>query len=299
LGSGNRDLPGYVVMITGSVAGAGNSLWGSGFLPTLHQGVEFRSQGEPVLFLSNPKGITPQGRRDIVDGINFLNKTALADVGDPEIATRIAQYELAYRMQSSVPGLMEIKRESSATLEAYGAKLGATSLANNCLLARRLVEKGVRFVQLFDQGWDHHSGIFASIPKKARQLDRPVAALIGDLRERGLLDETLIVIGAEFGRTPMLQGKSNGGAANNVGRDHHKEAYSMIFAGGGVKGGISHGRTDELGYLPVENPVHIHDLNATILHLLGLNHEQLTYKVQGRHFRLTDVHGEVVKGILA
>ena len=299
LGTGNRDLPGYVVMITGSVAGAGNSLWGSGFLPTLHQGVEFRSQGDPVLFLSNPKGITSQGRRDIVDGINFLNKTALADVGDPEIATRIAQYELAYRMQSSVPGLMDIKRETSETLEAYGAKLGATSLANNCLLARRLVEKGVRFVQLFDQGWDHHSGIFASIPKKARQLDRPVAALIGDLRERGLLDETLIVIGAEFGRTPMLQGKSNGGAASNVGRDHHKEAYSMILAGGGVKGGISHGRTDEFGYRPVENPVHIHDLNATILHLLGLNHEQLTYKVQGRHFRLTDVHGEVVKGILA
>ena len=194
---------------------------------------------------------------------------------------------------------MDIKRETSETLEAYGAKLGATSLANNCLLARRLVEKGVRFVQLFDQGWDHHSGIFASIPKKARQLDRPVAALIGDLRERGLLDETLIVIGAEFGRTPMLQSKSNGGAANNVGRDHHKEAYSMILAGGGVKGGISHGRTDEFGYRPVENPVHIHDLNATILHLLGLNHEQLTYKVQGRHFRLTDVHGEVVKGILA
>ena len=299
LGTENRDLPSYVVLITGSVAGAGNSLWGSGFLPTLHQGVEFRSQGDPVLFLSNPMGITPGSRRDIVDGINFLNRTALADVGDPEIATRIAQYELAYRMQSSVPELMDIGRESAATVEAYGATPGATSLANNCLLARRLVEKGVRFVQLFDQGWDHHSGVFGSIPNKARQLDRPVAALIGDLRERGLLNETLIVIGAEFGRTPMLQGKSNGGAANNVGRDHHKEAYCMLLAGGGVRGGITHGRTDDLGYGPVEDPVHIHDLNATILHLLGLNHERLTYKVQGRHFRLTDVHGEIVKGILA
>ena len=299
LGTENRDLPSYVVLITGSVAGAGNSLWGSGFLPTLHQGVEFRSQGDPVLFLSNPMGITPGSRRDIVDGINFLNRTALADVGDPEIATRIAQYELAYRMQSSVPELMDVARESAATVEAYGATPGATSLANNCLLARRLVEKGVRFVQLFDQGWDHHSGVFGSIPNKARQLDRPVAALIGDLRERGLLNETLIVIGAEFGRTPMLQGKSNGGAANNVGRDHHKEAYCMLLAGGGVRGGITHGRTDDLGYGPVEDPVHIHDLNATILHLLGLNHERLTYKVQGRHFRLTDVHGEIVKGILA
>ncbi|GIT13102.1 MAG: hypothetical protein CM1200mP34_5080 [Verrucomicrobiales bacterium] len=257
------------------------------------------SQGDPVLFLSNPGGVTPKSRRDIVDGINALNRIALADVGDPEIATRIAQYELAYRMQSSVPELMDIRREPAATLETYGAKPGATSLANNCLLARRLVEKGVRFVQLFDQGWDHHSGLFNSLPNKARQLDRPVAALIADLRERGLLDETLVVIGAEFGRTPMLQGRSNGGAPNNVGRDHHREAYSVLLAGGGVRGGITHGRTDELGYGPMENPVHIHDLNATILHLLGLDHERLTYRVQGRHFRLTDVHGEIVNGILA
>ena len=299
LGTENRDLPSYVVLITGSVAGAGNSLWGSGFLPTLHQGVEFRSKGDPVLFLSNPKGIKPSSRRDIVDGINFLNKTALADVGDPEIATRIAQYELAYRMQSSVPELMEINSESSATLETYGAKPGATSLANNCLLARRLVEKGVRFVQLFDQGWDHHSGLFGSIPNKARQLDKPVAALIADLRSRGLLDETLIVIGAEFGRTPMLQGLSNNRAVNNVGRDHHKEAYSMVFAGGGIRGGVSYGATDELGYAAVENPVHIHDINATILHQLGLDHERLTFKYQGRQFRLTDVHGEIVHGILS
>ena len=298
LGTENRDLPSYVVLITGSVAGAGNSLWGSGFLPTLHQGVEFRSQGDPVLFLSNPKGISDQNRRDIISGINFLNETALADVGDPEIATRISQYELAYRMQASVPELMSINSETSSTLESYGAKPGNKSFANNCLLARRLVERGVRFVQLFDQGWDHHSGLFGSIPKKARQLDRPVAALISDLRERGLLDETLIVIGAEFGRTPMLQGLSNNRAANNVGRDHHKEAYSMIFAGGGIRGGTSYGETDDLGYQAIDNPVHVHDINATILHQLGLNHERLTFKYQGRKFRLTDVHGDVINGIL-
>lgn len=298
LGTENRDLPGYVVLITGSVAGAGNSLWGSGFLPTLHQGVEFRSQGDPVLFLSNPKGVSARSRRDIISGINFLNQTALVDVGDPEIATRIAQYELAYRMQASVPELMSIKSESSSSLEAYGAKPGSKSFANNCLLARRLVERGVRFVQLFDQGWDHHSGLFGSIPKKASQLDRPVAALIADLRERGLLDETLIVIGAEFGRTPMLQGLSNNRAANNIGRDHHKEAYSMVFAGGGIRGGVSYGKTDELGYQAVENSVHVHDINATILHQLGLNHERLTFKYQGRKFRLTDVHGEIINGIL-
>ena len=298
LGSENSDLPNYVVLITGSVAGAGNSLWGSGFLPTLHQGVEFRSQGDPVLFLSNPKGISPQTKKDIISGINFLNETALADIGDPEIATRISQYELAYRMQASVPELMSINSETSSTLEAYGAKPDSKSFANNCLLARRLVERGVRFVQLFDQGWDHHSGLFDSLPKKARQLDRPVAALIADLRERGLIDETLIVIGAEFGRTPMLQGLSNNRAANNIGRDHHKEAYSMVFAGGGIRGGTSYGETDELGYQAIENPVHVHDINATILHQLGLNHERLTFKYQGREFRLTDVHGDVINGIL-
>ena len=298
LGSENSDLPNYVVLITGSVAGAGNSLWGSGFLPTLHQGVEFRSQGDPVLFLSNPKGISAQNKRDIISGINFLNETALADIGDPEIATRISQYELAYRMQASVPELMSINSETSSTLEAYGAKPDSKSFANNCLLARRLVERGVRFVQLFDQGWDHHSGLFDSLPKKTRQLDRPVAALIADLRERGLLDETLIVIGAEFGRTPMLQGLSNNRAANNIGRDHHKEAYSMVFAGGGIRGGTSYGETDELGYQAIENPVHVHDINATILHQLGLNHERLTFKYQGREFRLTDVHGDVINGIL-
>ena len=299
LGTENRDLPGYVVMITGSVAGAGNSLWSSGFLPTVHQGIEFRSQGDPVLFLSNPKGINGADRREIVDGVNFLNQKSLADVGDLEIATRIAQYELAYRMQSSVPELMDISKEPKSVHELYGTAPGKTSFANNCLLARRLVERGVRFIQLFDQGWDHHSGVFSRIPSKARQLDQPVAALISDLRQRGLLDKTLIVVGTEFGRTPMLQGKSNSGQDKNVGRDHHKEAFSVMLAGGGAKRGIGYGKTDEFGYQAVENPVHMHDLNATILHLLGLNHEKLTFKYKGLDFRLTNLGGEVVRSVIS
>jgi len=299
LGTENRDMPSYVVMITGSVAGAGNSLWGSGFLPTVHQGIEFRNNGDPVLFLSNPKGIGDTDRREIVDGINFLNQQALANVGDPEIATRISQYELAFRMQTSVPELMDTSTESKATHALYGTQPGKASFANNCLLARRLVESGVRFVQLFDQGWDHHSGVFNSIPRKGKQLDQPVAALIRDLKQRGLLDDTLIVMGAEFGRTPMLQGRSNGGNAGNVGRDHHKEGFTMVLAGGGVKGGTSFGATDELGYEAADNPVHMHDVNATILHLLGIDHEQLTYRYQGRDFRLTDVDGHLMRQILA
>jgi len=298
LGSENLNLPSYVVFITGNVAGAGNSLWGSGFLPTVHQGVEFRTSGDPVLFLANPKGVSGKDRREIVDGINFLNRQSLADVGDPEIATRIAQYELAFRMQTSVPELMDTSKESKAVHTLYGTQPGKASFANNCLLARRLVERGVRFVQLFDQGWDHHSSVFTNIPKKAKQIDQPVAALIADLKQRGLLDETLIVLGGEFGRTPMLQGKSNAGVGKNVGRDHHKEGFTMMLAGGGVKGGTTFGATDELGYQPEKDPVHLHDLNATILHLLGLDHEQLTYKYQGRDFRLTDVHGHVIDRIL-
>ncbi|MEC8929517.1 MAG: DUF1501 domain-containing protein [Verrucomicrobiota bacterium] len=298
LGTENHDLPSYVVMITGSVAGAGNSLWGSGFLPTVHQGIEFRASGDPVLFLSNPKGIVGADRREIVDSINFLNRQSLANVGDPEIATRIAQYELAFRMQTSVPELMDTTKESKATHAMYGTEPGKTSFANNCLLARRLVERGVRFVQLFDQGWDHHSGVFTNIPRKAKQLDQPVAALIRDLKQRGLLEDTLIILGAEFGRTPMLQGRSNGGTTGNVGRDHHKEGFTMLLAGGGVKGGTTHGATDELGYQAADNPLHMHDVNATILHLLGIDHEQLTYKYQGRAFCLTDVHGQVVKDII-
>lgn len=293
LGSENRDLPAFVVLITGSVAGAGNSLWGSGFLPTEHQGIEFRSKGDPVLFLSNPQGIERQDRKEMLEGINYLNQLRHQQVGDPEIATRIKQYELAFRMQASVPELMNISSESKQTHEMYGTEPGKASFANNCLLARRLVERGVRFVQLFDQGWDHHGGVFKSLPNKAKQVDQPIAALIRDLKQRGLLDETLVVWGSEFGRTPMMQGDRA-----SVGRDHHKDAYTIWMAGGGIKGGMSYGKTDELGYFPVENPVEVHDFHATLLHLLGIDHKKLTFKFQGRNFRLTDIAGNVIKAIV-
>ncbi|MBC8352907.1 MAG: DUF1501 domain-containing protein [Planctomycetes bacterium] len=289
LGSENQDLPGFVVLITGSVAGAGNSLWGSGFLPTVYQGIEFRSQGDPVLFLSNPDGIDSAGRRRIVDSINKLNGAQLADVGDPEIATRITQYEMAYRMQTSVPELMDISQEPQNIHDMYGTEPGKTSFANNCLLARRLVERGVRFVQLFDQGWDHHGSVFTALPKKAKQVDQPITALIKDLKQRGLLEDTLVVWGAEFGRTPLLQADRA-----KAGRDHHKDAYCVWMAGGGSNGGATIGKTDELGYFPVEDGVHVNDFHATLLHLLGMDHEKLTYKFQGRKFRLTDVAGNVV-----
>ena len=294
LGSENANLPAFVVLITGSVGGAGNSMWGSGFLPTVHQGVEFRSQGDPVLFLSNPPGVAASDRRRIIEGVNRLNAEALADVGDPEIATRISQYELAFRMQSAVPELMDIRREPAYIHRLYGTQPGETSFANNCLLARRLVERGVRFVQLMDQGWDHHGNIAKNLPRKVSEVDRPLAALITDLKSRGLLDETLIVWGSEFGRTPLLQGEFQ-----NAGRDHHKEAFSVWLAGGGVKGGTTVGETDPLGYYPVENPIAMHDLHATILHLLGMHHKALTYRFQGRDYRLTDVAGQVVEEILS
>ena len=294
LGTENQDLPGFVVLITGSVAGAGNSLWGSGFLPTLYQGVEFRSRGDPVLFLSNPNGIDAAGRRRIIDSINKLNGAQLADVGDPEIATRISQYEMAYRMQTSVPELMDISQETQATHDMYGTNPGKTSFANNCLLARRLIERGVRFVQLFDQGWDHHGNVFSALRKKCKQVDQPIAALTKDLKQRGLLDETLVVWGAEFGRTPLLQSDRA-----KAGRDHHKDAYCVWMAGGGARGGATIGKTDELGYFPVEDSVHVNDFHATLLHLLGMDHERLTYKFQGRQFRLTDVAGEVVTKAIA
>ncbi len=299
IGSANENLPGFVVLVTGQVLGAGNSAWGSGFLPTIHQGIEFRSQGDPVLFLSNPNGIDPRGRREVVDTVNALNQIQYADVRDPEIATRIGQYEMAYRMQTSVPELMDIESEPEAIHEMYGTEPGKTSFANNCLLARRLVERGVRFVQLFDQGWDHHGNVFGALPKKAKEVDQPVAALIKDLKMRGLLDDTLVVWSAEFGRTPMAQGQNGGGEMTKAGRDHHKEAFTVWLAGGGVKKGHVHGLTDELGYGIVEDGVHVHDLNATILHLLGIDHERLTFRYQGRQFRLTDIHGELVEGILA
>jgi hypothetical protein len=288
-----------VVLITGNVLGAGSPAWGSGFLPSVYQGVEFRSKGDPVLFLSNPSGVEPNSRKRIIDTVNQLNRAQLADIGDPEIATRISQYELAYRMQTSVPELMDISGEPSSVQEMYGTKPGQTSFANNCLLARRLVERGVRFVQLFDQGWDTHGSVFSRVAAKTKQVDQPIAALIRDLRQRGLLDSTLVVWSAEFGRTPFAQGKNSEGNDTKAGRDHHKDAFAVWVAGGGAKGGFSYGETDELGYKIAENAVHVHDFNATLLHLLGINHEKLTFRYQGRQYRLTDVEGHVVRDIIA
>ncbi len=299
LGTENQDLPSYVVMLTGAMAGAGSSLWSTGFLPSVYQGIQFRSGADPVLFLSNPKGQSSEDRRRVLDTIQELNQSQLADVGDPEIATRINQYEMAYRMQTSVPELMDISKESKETLAMYGAQPGKASFNNNCLLARRLIERGTRVVQLYDEGWDHHSNLFAALPKKCEQVDKPIAALVTDLKQRGLLSDTLVIWGGEFGRTPMLQNDSGEGKSTVAGRDHHKAAYTMWMAGGGLKPGITYGKTDEFGYNIVENPVHVHDLNATVLHLLGLDHEKLTFKYQGREFRLTDVHGKVVRDILA
>jgi hypothetical protein len=299
LGSDNQDMPAYVVLLSGPPGGAGTSLWSTGFLPSVYQGIQFRSTGEPVLFLANPKGQTAQDRRRILDTVRDLNQTQLADVGDPEIATRISQYEMAYRMQTSVPELMDISGESAATLKLYGAEPGKASFANNCLLARRLIERGVRMVQLFDSDWDHHASLTTRLPAKCKDVDQAMAALVMDLKQRGLLEDTLVIWGAEFGRTPLAQGISGDGTSTKPGRDHHKDAYTMWLAGGGIKGGVSYGRTDDFGFNIVENPVHIHDLNATVLHLLGLDHERLTFKYQGREFRLTDVHGHLVKGLLA
>ena len=299
LGTDNQDLPAYTVLLSGPLGGAGTALWGNGFLPGVYQGIQFRSGGDPVLYLSNPKGESPAGRRRILDAVKSLNERRLADVGDPEVATRISQYEMAFRMQTSVPGLMDIASEPKSVLDLYGAKPGVASFANNCLLARRLVERGVRVVELYDADWDHHSGIAKNLPAKCRDVDQGMAALVRDLKDRGMLDDTLVIWGSEFGRTPLSQGIDGDGKATNPGRDHHKDAYTMWLAGGGIKGGVTYGRTDDFGFSPADNPVHVHDLNATVLHLLGLDHERLTFKYQGREFRLTDVHGEVIKGLLA
>jgi hypothetical protein len=299
LGSVTQDLPAYVVLLSGPLGGAGTSLWSAGFLPSVYQGIQFRSSGDPVLFLSNPKGLSGTDRRRVLDAIGELNQQQLGEAGDPEIATRIRQYEMAFRMQTSVPDLMDISKESPTTLRQYGAQPGKASFANNCVLARRLVERGVRMVQLFDADWDHHGDIATRLPAKCKDIDQAMAALIRDLKERGLLDETLIIWGSEFGRTPLRQGISGDGATTKPGRDHHKDAYTMWLAGGGIRPGTSFGATDDLGFNVARDPVHVHDLNATVLHLLGLDHERLTYKYQGREFRLTDVHGQVMKGILA
>jgi len=301
LGTDNKDLPAFVVLISGqNNPDGGKSCWSSGFLPSLHQGVEFRSNGEPILFVQDPDGVTREIRRDTLDALRDLNEMRLGDINDPEIATRISQYELAYRMQSSVPQLMEIQQESRETQEMYGTEPGKSSFANNCLLARRLVERGVRFVQLYHRGWDHHgdsqgNDINNGLPAMCRQVDKPAAALVKDLKQRGLLDETLVVWGGEFGRTPMNEGR---GGVPFPGRDHHPRAFTMWMAGGGIKPG-SVGATDELGYNVTEDEVNIHDLHATILHLMGIDHTKLTYKYQGRNFRLTDVFGNVVTKLIA
>lgn len=303
LGSESQDLPGFVVLVSGGkTPDGGASLWGSGFLPTVYQGVQCRSHGDPVLYVSNPPGLSAPARRESLDALRDLNEMQLREIGDPETVTRIAQYELAYRMQTSVPELMEIDHEPPAIHELYGTEPGRVSFANNCLLARRLVERGVRFVQIFHWGWDQHgdnkeNDIRGGLRRQCQQTDRPCAALIKDLKQRGLLDETLIVWGGEFGRTPMNEDRSKN--KDLIGRDHHPHAFSMWLAGGGIRGGLTYGATDELGYHVVEGKMHVHDLQATILHCLGLDHTKLTYKFQGRDFRLTDVSGEVVRQLLA
>lgn len=303
LGSENEDLPGYVVLISSGVQpNGGKNSFGSGFLPSVFQGVQCRSKGDPVLFASDPPGMDRELRRKSLDALRDLNELQAQELGHPETATRIAQYELAYRMQVSVPEVMDINRESKETLEAYGAQPGQASLANNCLLARRLIEQGVRFVQLFDWGWDFHGtgpdqDIRDGLTKKCKTMDQPIAALIKDLKQRGLLDSTLIIWGGEFGRTPFREGRTSKG--NVLGRDHYPDCFTMWMAGGGSRGGYSHGETDELGFGVVKDKVHIHDLQATILHLLGFDHTRLTHRFQGRDYRLTDVHGRVVKELLA
>ena len=294
LGSDADDLPGFVVLTS---AGRGGQMqpiasrqWSAGFLPSRFQGVHLRGQGDPVLYLSRPPGVAEAEQRDVVDAVQKLNQIHQAKVDDPEISTRISQYEMAFLMQSSVPELMDLSKEPQSVLEMYGTKGADGSFAANCLLARRLAERGVRFIQLYHRDWDHHGNLKNDIRLKAEEVDRPAAALVTDLKSRGMLDETLVIWGGEFGRTPMAQGN---------GRDHHIKGFSVWLAGGGIKGGITHGATDELGYNAVDDVVHVHDLHATMLYLLGVEHKRLTYKFQGRDFRLTDVHGNVVQKILA
>jgi hypothetical protein len=303
LGSESENLPGFVVLVSGGLTpSAGKSVWGSGFLPSIFQGVQCRSKGDPVLYIGNPDGMDRSLRGETIDAINKINRKEYNEVGDPEILTRIAQYEMAYKMQVSVPEVMDISKEPEYIHKMYGTEPGQSSFANNCLLARRMAEQGVRFIQLFHWGWDSHGAGKAEALNhgfldRCKEVDRPMSALIEDLKQRGLLEDTLVVWGGEFGRTPMMENR--GGIANPfVGRDHHTDAFTMWIAGGGIKGGISHGETDEIGYYGAKDQVHVHDLQATMLHTLGIDHEKLTYPFQGRDFRLTDVSGSVVKEIL-
>ena len=300
LGSESSDLPGFVVMISPGAGASGqplyDRLWGSGFLPTRYQGVKFRSVGDPVLYLSDPPGILRDDRRAFLNKLNELNQIRLDEFGDPEIATRISQYEMAFRMQTSVPELTDISKEPPRTFELYGEDAKKPgSYASNCLLARRLAERGVRFIQLFHRDWDHHGQLPANLPKRCKETDQASAGLITDLKERGMLDDTLVIWGGEFGRTAYCQGRLT---ATDYGRDHHPRCFTVWLAGGGVKPGIALGETDDHCYNIARDPVHVHDLQATILRCLGIDHTRLTYKYQGRHFRLTDVHGNVVKQVL-
>ena len=297
LGAETQELPAFVVMSTGSGLSGGSALWSSGFLPSLYTGTRLRAQGDPILDVSSPPGVDARLQRDTIDLVGTLNRQRLAREGDPEIATRLANYELAFKLQTSAPELMDLKSESKATLDLYGCDPEKPSFARACLLARRMIERGVRFINLYHEGWDAHSDVAGNSKKNCGATDQASAALVMDLKQRGLLDETLVIWGGEFGRTPMVE--TNPALGRALGRDHHPSAYTMWMAGGGVKGGLTYGATDELGFHVVENPVHVHDLQATILHLLGFDHEKLTYHHAGRDFRLTDVHGKVVRAIMA
>jgi uncharacterized protein (DUF1501 family) len=296
LGSETQNLPAFVVLSSAGGTSGGSSLWGSGFLPSVYQGVPFRRTGDPILSLASPRGVTRQMQRESLDALKDLNEHLLARVGDQEIAARVNAFEMAYRMQESAPELMDLSKESKATLELYGAEPGKNTYANNCLLARRLIERGTRFVQLYHEAWDHHGQVHKGVKAQCKETDQASAALVQDLKQRGLLDDTIVIWGGEFGRTPMVQDDPDGGGA--LGRDHHNKAFTMWVAGGGFKPGITIGQTDEIGFNVVQDRVHVHDLHATLLHLLGLDHEKLTYRFQGRDFRLTDVHGLVTEKLL-
>ena len=303
LGTDNENLPGFVVLVSGqSQPSGGKSLWGSGFLPSKYQGVEFRSKGDPVLYINNPDGISRDVRKETMNSIKQINELEHQEVDDPNILSRIAQYELSFKMQMTVPEATDISNEPDYIHQSYGTSPGENSFANNCLLARRLAERGVRFIQLYHRGWDSHGSndfenLHGGFLKRCKEIDQPMTALVKDLKQRGMLDDTLVVWGGEFGRTPMQENRE--GITNPFkGRDHHGEAFTMWMAGGGTKAGMTYGETDEFGYGAVKESIHIHDLQATLLHQLGIDHESFTYPFQGREFRLTDVHGHVVQDII-
>jgi hypothetical protein len=297
LGAETSELPAFVVMSTGKGISGGAANWASGFLPTVYAGVRLRNQGDPILDVTSPAGIDARAQRDTLDVVGELNRQRLAAIGDPEISTRIASYEMAYRLQTSAPELMDLAQEDRKTLDLYGVDPAKPSFARACLLARRMVERGVRFINIYHEGWDAHSDVAGNLKTNCGATDQGAAALVQDLKARGMIDETLVIWGGEFGRTPMVE--TNPALNRKLGRDHHPQAFTMWLAGGGIKPGLTYGMTDDLGFNVVDNPVHVHDLQATILHLLGLDHERLTFRYAGRDFRLTDVHGHVVRDLLA